>query len=278
MIELGKINTLRVARSCEFGYYLDAQGKTTSEDILIPNGNIVGEIEVDEEIEVFVYKDSMDRPIATMKPVLAQVGEPAYLEVVDKSGIGYFVGIGIERDVLVPFREASYDLEVGKKYLLCLYVDKTNRIAATTRIDKYLHDTTHYNIGEEIEGTVYGRHHNGNLVIALENTFRGIILKNEYFGDIEIGDVIKVRVKKYFSDGKVEVTTRKPRLDEMGEMEEVIMNYLKQNDGFMRFNDKTSPEDIKRYFKCSKNGFKRALGGLMKKGLIEQNIEGTRLK
>lgn len=278
MIELGKINTLRVARSCEFGYYLDAQGKTTSEDILIPNGNIVGEIEVDEEIEVFVYKDSMDRPIATMKQVLAQVGEPAYLEVVDKSGIGYFVGIGIERDVLVPFREASYDLEVGKKYLLCLYVDKTNRIAATTRIDKYLHDTTHYNIGEEIEGTVYGRHHNGNLVIALENTFRGIILKNEYFGDIEIGDVIKVRVKKYFSDGKVEVTTRKPRLDEMGEMEEVIMNYLKQNDGFMRFNDKTSPEDIKKYFKCSKNGFKRALGGLMKKGLIEQNIEGTRLK
>lgn len=278
MIELGKINTLRVARSCEFGYYLDAQGKTTSEDILIPNGNIIGEIEVDEEIEVFVYKDSMDRPIATMKPVLAQVGEPAYLEVVDKSGIGYFVGIGIERDVLVPFREASYDLEVGKKYLLCLYVDKTNRIAATTRIDKYLHDTTHYNIGEEVEGTVYGRHHNGNLVIALENTFRGIILKNEYFGDIEIGDVIKVRVKKYFSDGKVEVTTRKPRLDEMGEMEEVIMNYLKQNDGFMRFNDKTSPEDIKKYFKCSKNGFKRALGGLMKKGLIEQDVEGTRLK
>lgn len=278
MIELGKINTLKVARSCDFGYYLDAQGKTTSEDILIPNGNIVGEIEVDEEIEVFIYKDSMDRPVATMKPVLAKVGEPAYLEVVDKSGIGYFVGIGIERDVLVPFKEATYDLEVGKKYLFALYVDKTNRIAATTRVDKYLHDTTHYNIGEEIEGTVYGRHLNGNLVIALENTFRGIIMKNEYFGDVKMGDILKVRVKKYFDDGKVEVTARKPRLDEMGEMEEIIINYLKKNGGSMTFNDKTNPEEIKKYFKCSKNTFKRSLGALMKKGLIEQDATGTRLK
>lgn len=278
MIELGKINTLRVARSCEFGYYLDAQGKSTSEDILIPNGNIIGTIEVDDEIEVFVYKDSMDRPVATMKPVLAKVGEPAYLEVVDKSRIGYFVSIGIERDVLVPFKEAVYDLEVGKKYLICLYVDKTNRIAATTKVDKYLHDTTHYNIEEEVDGVVYGRHHNGNLLIAIENTFRGILLTNEQFGDIKIGDAIKVKVKRYFDDGKIEVTTRKPRLDEMGEIEEIIMKYLKKKGGFMTFNDKTDPEEIKKQFKCSKNGFKRALGALMKKGLIEQDITGTRLK
>lgn len=278
MIELGKINTLRVARSCEFGYYLDAQGKTTSEDILIPKGNIVGDIEVDDEIEVFIYKDSKDRLVATMKPVLAQVGEVSYLEVVDKSSIGSFVNIGLERDVLVPFKEAVYDLQVGKKYLFSLYVDKTNRIAATTRVDKFLHHTTHYNVGEEIECTVYGRHHNGNLAVALENTFRGIIMKHEYFGDVSMGDVMKVRVKKYFDDGKVEVTARKPRLDEMGEMEEVIMNYLKKNGGSMNFNDKSNPDDIKKYFKCSKNGFKRTLGALMKKGLIDQDETGTRLK
>ncbi len=278
MIELGKINTLRVARSCDFGYYLDAQGETTSEDILIPKGNIIGNIEVDDEIEVFIYKDSKDRLVATMKPVLAQVGEVSYLEVVDKSSIGSFVKIGLERDVLVPFKEAVYELQVGKKYLFSLYVDKTNRIAATTRVDKFLHDTTHYKIGEEVEGTVYGRHHNGNLIIALENTFRGIILRNEYFNDIPMGEVVKVRVKQYFDDGKVEVTARKPRLDEMGEVEEVIMNYLKKNGGSMTFNDKTNPDDIKKYFKCSKNGFKRALGALMKKGLIEQDDTGTRLK
>lgn len=277
MIEFGKKNKLKVIRSCDFGFYLDAEGKTSSEDILIPNKNIVGDIDIDDEIEVFIYRDSKDRPIATMKNVLAEVGEAAYLEVVDKSAIGYFISIGLERDVLVPFKEIAYDLEVGKKYLFALYVDKTNRIAATTRVDKYLHDTTHYNVGEEIQGTIYGRHHNGNLVIALENTFRGIILKNEYFDNISIGDVIKVRVKKYFDDGKVEVTARKPRLNEMEEMEEVILTYLKNHGGFMTFNDKTSPDDVKKYFKCSKNGFKRALGGLMKKGLIKQDAEGTTL-
>ena len=278
MIELGKINTLKVARSCEFGYYLDAQGETTSQDILIPNGNIVGKIDVEDEIEVFVYRDSKDRPIATMKPVEAQVGDVTYLKVVDKTGIGYFVSIGIERDVLVPFREASFELEVDKKYLFYLYIDKTNRIAATTRVDRYLHDTTHYNVGEEVEGVVYGKHSNGNLLVAIDNTFRGIILKNECYDDISIGDKIEARVKKYFDDGKIQITTRKPRLEEMGDLEEVVLNYLKKNKGSMSFNDKTSPEDIKRHFKASKNAFKRALGGLMKKGLIEQDEKGTRLK
>ncbi|MDU1413113.1 MAG: S1-like domain-containing RNA-binding protein [Clostridium sp.] len=278
MIEIGKINKLEVTRSCDFGFYLDAKGKTTSDDILIPNGNIIGEIEVGDMVEAFIYRDSQDRLIATMKPIKAQVGEVSYLEVVDKSKIGYFVSIGIERDVLVPFKEAVYDLEVGKKYLFALYLDKTNRIAATTRVDKYLHDTTHYNVGEEVEGTVYGRHHNGNIIIALENTFRGIILKQEYFNDLHMGDVIKVRVKKYFDDGKTEVTARKPRLDEMDDIENVILKYLKNNGGTMKFNDKSNPEDVKKQFKCSKNTFKRSLGGLMKKGLVEQTAEGTRLK
>lgn len=278
MVELGKVNTLKVLRSCEFGFYLDGQGDTSSDDILIPTNSIIGQIKVDDEVEAFIYKDSKDRHIATMKSVKAQVGDVAYLEVVDKSSIGAFINIGLERDVFVPFKESVYELEVGKSYLFYLYVDKTNRIAATTKVDSHLHDTTHYNIGEEVEGVVYGRHTNGNLVIALENIFRGIILRSEYFNDIAMGEIVKVRVKKYFDDGKVEVTARKPRLDEMGELEEVILNYLKKNRGSMSFNDKSSPTDIKKYFKASKNGFKRALGALMKKGLIEQDVTGTRLK
>lgn len=277
MIELGKINKLTVARSCEFGYYLDAKGKTTSDDILIPRGNIVGDIEVGDEVEVFIYKDSKDRTIATMKPVLCHVGETAYLEVVDKSRIGAFVGIGIERDVLVPFKEAVYDLEVGKKYLFALYVDKTGRLAATTRVDQYLHDTTHYNVGDEVEAVVYGKHHNGNVVIAIDNMFRGIILTNEYFNKLEMGQQLKVRVKKYFDDGKIECTARKARLEEMGDMEQVILDYLKKHGGFMPYGDKTSPEDIKKHFKCSKNTFKRSLGALMKQGKIKQDASGTTL-
>lgn len=278
MIEIGKINTLKVVRTCDFGLYLDGKTERSADDILIPTKSIIGNVEVDDIIDVFIYRDSKDRVIATMKEVKAQVGELAYLEVVDKANIGSFVNIGLERDVLVPFKEMAYDLEVGKSYLFYVYLDKTDRIAATTKVDKYLHSTNTYEIGEEVQGTIYGKHRSGNLTIALENTYRGIILTKEYFDNISIGDVLNVRVKKYFDDGKIEVSPRKKRLEERDELQEAILIYLKSNKGFMKYNDKSSSEDIKNQFKVSKNGFKRALGGLMKKGLIEQNESGTKLK
>lgn len=278
MIEIGKLNTLKVVRTSEFGYYLEGQGKTTSDDILLPKKSAVGEIQVGEEVEVFIYRDSKDRIIATMKMPKAMVGDVAYLEVVDKSRIGYFISIGLERDVLVPFKEISYDLEVGKSYLFYIYLDKTGRIAATTRVDSHLHDTTTYNIGEEVEGVVYGAHANGNTLIALENTYRGIILTKENFSKVSMGETLKVRVKRYFEDGKIEVTSRKKRLEEKSDLEQVIFDYMKANKGFMIYNDKSDAEDIKAEFNTSKNAFKRALGGLMKKGLITQDENGTKLK
>lgn len=278
MIEIGKINKLKVVRDSEFGYYLDGQGRSSSDDILLPTKNAIGEINVEDEVEAFIYRDSKDRLVATMKQPKAVVGQVAYLEVVDKSRIGYFVNIGLERDVLVPFKEITYDLEVGKSYLFSMYEDKTGRIAATTKVDKYLHHTNNYTIGEELEGTIYGMHRNGNIMIALENTYRGLILSKEYFAKVTMGEVLKVRVKKYFDDGKVEVTPRKSRLEEMDSLEDIILNYLKAHDGFMIYNDKSDAEDIKNKFKSSKNTFKRALGGLMKKGLITQDEQGTKLK
>lgn len=278
MIEIGNFNKLEIVRTSDIGYYLEGHGKTTSEDILLPRKSAVGEFSIGDEVEVFIYRDSKDRIIATMKQPKATVGQVQYLEVVDKSKVGYFISIGLERDVLVPFKEISYDLEVGKSYLFYIYLDKTDRIAATTKVDKHLHHTTTYNIGDEVEGTIYGTHKNGNVMVALENTYRGLILSKEYFAKAVMGEVLKVRVKKYFDDGKVEVTARKPRLEEMDSIEEVIMKYLESHNGFMTYNDKSDAEEIKKVFKSSKNTFKRALGGLMKKGLITQDEEGTRLK
>ena len=212
-----------------------------------------------------------------MKNPLAQIGEIAYLEVVDNSKVGAFISIGLERDVLVPFKEIKYKLEVGKKYLFYLYLDKTNRLAATTNIDKYLHDTNSYNIGEEVEGTIYGFQTNGTAMIALENIYRGVILKNEYYNDLKAGETIKVRVKRYYEEGQVGVTSRKSRLVEKEDLETVILDYLKKNHGSMKLNDKSSPEDIKSIFNTSKNAFKRALGGLMKRNLIIQDENGTKL-
>lgn len=278
MIKIGEINKLKVIRKAEFGYYLNAETGNTSDDVLLPNKSALGQkIEIDDEIEVFIYRDSEDRIIATMNMPLVTVGNIAYLEVVDKAKIGSFVNIGLERDVLVPFKEVTNKLEVGEKYLFALYLDKTNRLAATMKIDKYLHDTNSYEIGQELEGTVYGFQTNGSAEVALENTYRGVILKNEYYGRLKVGEEVKVRVKKYYEDGKVGVSLRKVRLEEKKDLETQIYEYLKSNNGFMTLNDKSAPQDIEKIFKTSKNAFKRALGGLMKRKLIVQDSNGTKL-
>ncbi|MBU3091862.1 DNA-binding protein [Clostridium sp. CF011] len=279
MIKIGEFNNLKVARRAEFGYYLGAETENTSDDILLPMKSTLGRaLNIDDEVEAFVYRDSSDRLISTLKKPLAKVGDLAYLKVIDMTAIGSFVEIGLERDVLVPFKEENYKLETGKKYLFYIYLDKTGRIAATTFIDKYLYDTDSYDIDEEVEGTVYGIQTNGTVMIAIDDIYRAVILRNENYMSVIPGDRLSVRVKKYYEDGKMDVTARKPRLEERDVVEEQIIEYLDKSDGFMPYNDKSSPDDIKKVFKTSKNAFKRALGGLMKNGLIHQDEEGTRLK
>ncbi|GCD12107.1 DNA-binding protein [Clostridium tagluense] len=279
MINIGDLNNLKVVRRAEFGYYLDAGTGNTSDDVLLPMKSTLGRaLNIDDEVEAFVYRDSSDRLISTLKKPLAKVGDLAYLKVVDMTTIGSFVEIGLERDVLVPFKEENYSLETGRKYLFYIYLDKTGRIAATTFVDKYLYDTDSYNIDDEVEGTVYGIQTNGTVMVAIDDIYRGVILRNENYMNITPGDRLKARVKKYYEDGKMDLTVRKPRLEERDVVEEQILEYLKNSDGSMPYNDKSSPDDIKKVFKTSKNAFKRALGGLMKSDLILQNEEGTRLK
>ncbi|MBZ9606904.1 DNA-binding protein [Clostridium estertheticum] len=279
MINIGEFNNLKVVRRAEFGYYLGAETENTSDDILLPMKSTLGRaLNIDDEVEAFVYRDSSDRLISTLKKPLAKVGDLAYLKVIDMTAIGSFVEIGLERDVLVPFKEENYKLETGKKYLFYIYLDKTGRIAATTFIDKYLYDTDSYDIDEEVEGTVYGIQTNGTVMIAIDDIYRAVILRNENYMSVIPGDRLSVRVKKYYEDGKMDVTARKPRLEERDVVEEQIIEYLDKSDGFMPYNDKSSPDDIKKVFKTSKNAFKRALGGLMKNGIIHQDEEGTRLK
>jgi len=279
MINIGDINSLKVVRRAEFGYYLGAQTDNTSDDILLPMKSTVGRaLKIDDEVEAFIYRDSSDRLIATLKKPLAKVGDLAYLKVVDMTPIGSFVEIGLERDILVPFKEENYSLETGKKYLFYVYLDKTGRLAATTFIDQYLYETDSYDIDDEVEGTVYGIQTNGTLMIAIDDIYRAVILRNENYAKVIPGDRLKVRVKKYYEDGKMDVTARKPRLEERDVVEEQILEYLNKCDGSMPYNDKSSPDDIKKNFQTSKNAFKRALGGLMKNDLIVQDEEGTKLK
>lgn len=279
MIKTGDYNTLKIVRKAEFGYYLDGGTGNTNDDILLPNSSLNGfDLKPGDEVNAFIYRDSKDRLIATLKEPKAKVGELAYLKVVSTTKIGSFIDFGLERDILVPMKEKLYALQNDKYYLFYIYLDKTDRIAATTNIDKYLETTKEYKMGDKVTATVYDFQNNKNVLAAVDNKYKGIILKNEYFTDIKHGDVLELRVIKFYENGRLGLTPRKPARTEVTDLQEAILEYLKGHNGFMPFNDKSSPEDIYKTFKISKKHFKNSLGGLMKKELIFQDETGTYLK
>ena len=279
MIRFGEFNKLKVIRKADFGYFLNADTGNTKDDILLPIRNVLNNnIEMGEDVDAFIYRDSEDRPIATLKKPFAQVGDIALLEVVSLVPIGAFVGFGLERDIFVPIKEQKYALSIGEKYLFYIYLDKSNRLAATTDIDNYLLTTDQYEIGKEVSGIVYGFQTNNSALVAVENLYKGVILKNEYYTELTPGEEVKVRVKKYYEEGQIGLTPRQGRMYERDILETKIMDYLIGRGGSMPFNDKSSPEDIKIVFGTSKSYFKNALGGLMKKGMITQTDTRTLIK
>ncbi|MGL4797176.1 MAG: CvfB family protein [Paraclostridium sp.] len=278
MVKIGDFNKLTIARKVEFGFFLDGKGgddvfmhrKFTNYEVLIPG----------DEVNVFVYKDSKDKLAGTLTPPLAKVGEVGYFEVVDATKIGYFINIGLEKDILVPFSSKHYDISVGNKYLFYIYLDKSDRIAATTRIEEHLttDSNSNYNVGDSVTGVVYGFQTNDSAMVCIDNKYEGVILHNEYFTKLKVGDKLNLKVIKIYEDGKLGLTPRQDRGEELTELESKVINYLNNaSRGFMPYNDKSDPADIASVFNCSKKNFKRTLGILMKKGLIEQDSEGTRL-
>ncbi|MGL5150454.1 MAG: CvfB family protein [Clostridium sp.] len=278
MIKIGEYNKLKVDREKEFGFYLvDENGDA----ILLPKALINNEtIIVGDEIEVFVYKDSEDRPIATCKKPLITVGEVKYLEIVGQSKIGAFANIGLERDIFIPIKEQKFKFKTGCKYMLHAYLDKTGRLAASTYVDDYIDvaEEGKYTVNEDVKGVIYGKA-GTTIKIAVDREYKGIILGNEFYEKNDFpGEELNLRIKKIYEDGTIGLTNRKKRLDARVELKDVIINYMEQNGGAMPYNDKSSPEEIKMTFNTSKNYFKMALGGLMKEGKITQDKEGTRLK
>lgn len=278
LVKTGYFNKLEIVRKTDFGYYLNSGTGKSSDDILLPNRSALNQkLDIGDKVEVFIYRDSSDRLIATLKKPIAKVGEIAYLKVVSNTQIGSFIDFGLEKDILVPFREKTYPLEEGRYYLFYIYLDKTGRIAATTNIERYLDPATQYKVGDTVSGTVCAIKPNRNLLIAVDNIYRGVILANQYFTNIRAGEILELRINKIFEDGTLGLTPRNSAKVEVAELQQIILDYLKKHNGFMIFNDKSSPEDLYNEFHVSKKHFKEALGGLMKKNLITQNEDGTRL-
>ena len=278
MLKIGDYNTLHVDREKDFGFYLmDLQSK---ESVLLPKSLCEGMgIEIGQDVTVFIYNDSKDRPVATFKKPLAKVGDVAYLKVVQQGDFGAFIDFGLDRDIFVPLKEQRYKLHTGKKYLFYIYLDKTGRLAATTEVEPYIDvaEEGTFKVGDEVTAMVFSKTPSGTLNVAIDANYRGLVLPNEYYNEIHPGHEMKLRVKRIYDDGVIGLTPRKTRLNERDELQEKIITYMKKNGGFMEFNDKSNPEDIRATFGTSKNYFKMALGGLMKAGKLAQDAEGSRL-
>ncbi|WMJ79122.1 S1-like domain-containing RNA-binding protein [Clostridium sp. MB40-C1] len=278
MIEIGKIQVLKVAKISKIGAYLNAETDNEEDNILLPNNQLDDNVQVGDELEVFIYRDSEDRIIATRKKPLVEVGELAKLEVKETTSIGAFLDMGLEKDLLLPFKEQKYKVIPGNKYLVGVYIDKSDRLTATTYIAKFLKTDSDYKKHDKVKGTVYSVNPELGVLVAVDNKYKGLIPKNYYFERIEVGQEVEAVVTRVRDDGKLDLSTRESAYKEIDSDAEMILNKMKRYDGSLPLNDKSSPEEIKDRLKISKAAFKRAVGRLLKEEKIEQTEKGLKLK
>lgn len=274
MADVGKMNTLAVLRSTEFGLFLDG-GK--SGDILLPRRYASGDWKVGDAIEVFVMLDSEDRLTATTLKPYAMVDEFANLRVVSVTGIGAFLDWGMPKDLLVPFREQKIKMREGQSYLVRIYFDRASgRLAASSKLDRFLDKTEPaYTVGEEVELLIAAKTDLGYKAIV-NGLHWGVIFHNETFQAMQRGQRIEGFIKQLRPDGKIDLCLQKPGYEKVTNLTDVILQYLKQQGGFMPITGKSPPEEIYAHFGVSKKTYKQAIGALYKKRLIALEENGTR--
>lgn len=268
MIEIGKWQTLQAVRSKEFGIYL-AEKEGDKDAVLLPRKQVPEGLKVGGEIKVFVYLDSLDRPIATVNNPLITLGEIAKLKVAGISNIGAFMDWGLEKDILMPFKEMVGKVREGKEYLVYMYMDKSSRPCVSMRLYDHLSTASPYSRGEQVEGYIYQINDNLGAFVAVDNKYQGLIPKHELHKKVYVGDTLSLRVSDVREDGKLNLSMVRPAYQQMEEDSEMVYQAILSFDGVLPFTDKASPEIIEREMGLSKNAFKRAVGRLLKEGRIE---------
>lgn len=265
MIELGKTQILKIVKKTDFGVYLGEE----REKVLLPKKQVPEDAKLGDEIKVFVYKDSSDRLISTVSVPKIQLGELADLEVKQVTPIGAFMDWGLEKDLLLPFKEQTKEVKQGENHLVALYIDKSERLCATMKVYNYLETTDQYHKDDVVEGRVYELNEELGAFVAVDNQFYGMIPRKELFDDIEVGDTVSARVTSVREDGKLNLSVRKKAYMQMDEDALCVVKGIKEYGGALPYNDKASPDKIKRDFHMSKNAFKRAVGKLLKEGKVQ---------
>ena len=244
MIQLGKFQDLYIVKKKEFGVYVNDQKDVTDGSILLPAKQVPDGARIGDQISCFVYKDSEDRPIATVHIPKITLGAIRPLRVKEVSKIGAFLDWGLEKDLFLPFKEQLGHIRPNKEYLVSLYIDKSDRLCATMKIGKLLSTDHHFKVNDWVHATVYNINPDHGAFVAVEDQFLGRIPKREIHNKIVIGEQLNLRDAK------------------------LIMDTIESYDGRLPFNDKARPATIERELGLSKAAFKRAVGRLLKDGLI----------
>lgn len=276
MVEIGKINTLKVVKEVDFGLYLD--GGEEFGEILIPTRYVPEDAEVDHYLDVFIYLDSEDRIIATTEEPFAQVGEFAYLKCIGTTGFGAFLDWGLSKDLLVPFREQAHDMVEGISYFIKVYLDEeTERIVASSKTNQFLDNSPHDFQERDEVNIIVGTRSDLGVRVVVNDKYSGLLYHNEIFEIIKPGMKTIGYVQKVREDEKLDISLQKPGYQKVEGIAGEIIDRLNKAGGYLEINDKSSPESIKHVFGISKKVFKKAVGALYRDRLITIEAEGIRL-
>lgn len=269
MIRLGEKQELTVVKKVEFGVYL-AEAAGAEEKVLLPGKRVPEGIKEGDKIEVFIYKDSRDRIIATTVEPKLKMGEYAVLRVVSVQKIGAFLDWGLEKDLFLPYKEQSIKVREGDEILVRLYIDKSKRLCASMRgLYEMLSTDSPYQGGETIRGRVYEFSNNFGAFIAVDDKYSALLPRHEDHSYLRIGEVVEAKIVEVKPDGKLTLTMRDRAYEQIGADAEQVLEILDQYAGVLPFTDKASPEIIMRETRMSKNAFKRAVGRLYREHKIE---------
>lgn len=270
MFQLGRKQELVVVKTVDFGVYLgEDQNAGMDERVLLPKKQVPENCNIGDKIEVFLYKDSRDRLISTVNIPKLMVGEVGFLKVSQVTKIGAFLDWGLEKDILLPYKEQTRKVREGEEVLAALYIDKSSRLAATMNVYEYLHKDSEYKKDDIVTGMIYQTSDNFGVFVAVDNIYSALIPRKEVVGELRIGDTVQARVTGVKPDGKLDLSVREKAYLQIEKDAVKILQIIDSFDGVLPFTDRANPEVIKRETQMSKNEFKRAIGNLLKNGKIE---------
>ncbi len=268
-MRLGERQILYIVKKVDFGVYLAEDPGDTENRVLLPGRQVPEGAAIGDPLEVFIYKDSKDRLIATTNVPKLVMGEVAELTVAQTGRIGAFLDWGLEKDLLLPFREQVKKVKEGDKVLVSLYVDKSQRLCATMNVYHNLQSDSPYHVQDQVIGRAYASSEEFGVFVAVDNLYSALIPKKELYGRVDLGEDVRARVTRVQPDGRLVLSIREKSYLQIHKDAERVLELLDSYEGVLPFNDRVSPAIILRETGMSKNEFKRAVGHLLKAGKIE---------